>query len=59
MIPTVNASKATLDDARRVAKLALAQGGRYWDELWALVEYALDEQVRRFAYSQATRPAAA
>ena len=59
MIPTVNASKATLDDARRVAKLALAQGGRYWDELWAVVEFAVDEQVRSFAYRQVTRPAAA
>ena len=54
-----NARKATLDDARRIAKLALTQGGRHWNELWALVEYALDEQVRRYAYSQATRPAAA
>jgi len=54
-----NASKATMEDVRRIARLALTQGGRYWDELWALVEYALDEQVRRFAYSQATRPASA
>jgi hypothetical protein len=52
-------SRATLNDARRIANLALTQGGQYWDELWALVEYALDEQVRRFAYAQATGPAAA
>jgi len=59
MIPRVDVSKATLDDARRIANLALTQGGRYWDELWALVEYAVDEQVRSFAYTQATRLAAA
>ena len=52
-------AKATLDDARRIAQLALTQGGWYWEELWGLVEEALDEQVRRFAYTQATRPATA
>ncbi|MBI4574025.1 MAG: hypothetical protein HY713_12175 [candidate division NC10 bacterium] len=41
-------------DAQRIAKLAMTQDGKYLDDLWALVEYALDENVRRFAYAQAT-----
>lgn len=36
-------------DAQRIAALAVTQGGRYLDDLWALVDYTLDEQVRRFA----------
>jgi hypothetical protein len=48
---------ASMADAQRIATLAVTQGGRYLDELWTLVEYALEERVRRFAYAQATRSA--
>ncbi len=41
-------------DGQRIATLAVTQGGRYLDDLWALMEHALDENVRRFAYAQAT-----
>ncbi len=51
-----NTGKASLVDAQRIATLAMTEGGRYLDELWALVEYALDERVRAFAYAQATHP---
>ena len=57
MNTNLDPGKATLADAQRIARLALAQGGRYRDELWALVESAPDERVRGFAYTQATRPA--
>jgi hypothetical protein len=46
--------RVSMADARRIATLAVTQGGRYLDDLWTLVEYALDERVRRFAYAQAT-----
>lgn len=46
--------RASMADAQRIARLAVTQGGRYLDDLWALVDYTLDEQVRRFAYAQAT-----
>ena len=46
--------KASMADAKRIAKLATTQGGPYLDSLWALVEYATDDQVRAFAYGQAT-----
>ena len=52
-----NMSNASMADAQRIATLAVTQGGRYLDELWTLVEYALEERVRRFAYAQATRSA--
>ena len=52
-----NMGNASMADAQRIATLAVTQGGRYLDELWTLVEYALDERVRRFAYAQATRSA--
>ena len=55
MVTRGDLAKATLDDARRIAQLALTQGGWYWEEIWSLVEDALDEKVRRFAYTQATR----
>lgn len=42
-------------DGQHIAKLTMTQGGRYLDDLGALVEYATDEQVRAFAYAQATR----
>jgi hypothetical protein len=53
-----NMSNASMADAQRIAKLATNQGGCYLDDLWALVEYAIDENVRRFAYAQATGPTA-
>ena len=46
--------KASMADAKRIAKLANTQGGPYLDCLWALVEYATDDQVRAFAYTAAT-----
>jgi hypothetical protein len=46
---------ASMVDAQRIVKLAMSQGGYYVDQLWALVEYALDENVRKFAYSQASQ----
>lgn len=46
---------ASMGDAQRVVKLAMSQGGYYLDQLWALVEYALDEKVRQFAYAQAAQ----
>jgi hypothetical protein len=46
--------KASMADAKRIAKLANTQDGPYLDRLWALVEYATDDQVRAFAYAQAT-----
>ncbi len=49
-------TKASMVEAQRIAKLVKAHGGRYLDELWALVEYAPDESVRAFAYAQATHP---
>ena len=30
--------KASMADAKRIAKLATTQGGHYLDDLWALVE---------------------
>ena len=47
--------KASMADAKRIAKLATTQGGPYMDSLWALVEYATDDQVRAFAYAHATQ----
>ena len=49
-----DAGKATMAEAQRIAKLATTQGGPYMDSLWALVEYATDDQVRAFAYTAAT-----
>ncbi len=46
--------KASMADAKRIAKLANTQDGPYLDRLWALVEYATDDQVRAFAYAQVT-----
>ncbi len=46
---------ASMVDAQRIVKLAMSQGGYYLDQLWALVEYALDEKVRQFAYAQAAQ----
>ena len=48
--------RASMAQAPRIARLAATLGGRYLDDLWALVEYALNEDVRRFAYAQATQP---
>jgi hypothetical protein len=47
--------KASMADAKRIAKLAMTQGGHYLDDLWALVEYATDDHVRAFAYAEATQ----
>jgi hypothetical protein len=47
--------KASVAEAQRIATLARTQGGPYVEALWALVEYAQDENVRRLAYAQATR----
>ena len=46
---------ASMVDAQRIVNLAMSQGGYYLDQLWALVEYALDEKVRQFAYVQAAQ----
>jgi len=46
--------KASMADAKRIAKLATTQGGHYLDDLWALVEYATDDLIRAFAYARAT-----
>ena len=46
--------KASMADAKRIAKLATTQGGHCLDDLWALVEYATDDLVRAFAYTAAT-----
>lgn len=46
---------ASMVDAQRIVKLAMSQGGYYLDQLWALVEYALDEKVRQFSYAQAAQ----
>jgi hypothetical protein len=46
---------ASMGDAQRIVNLAMSQGGYYFDQLWALVEYALDEKVRQFAYVQAAQ----
>ena len=43
---------ASMVDAQRIVKLAMSHGGYYLDQLWALVEYALDEKVRQFAYGE-------
>jgi len=43
---------ASMADAQRIVRLAMSQGGYYLDQLWALVECALDEKVRQFAYAQ-------
>ncbi len=56
MISSVDMGKATMADAKRIANLATTQGGPYLDDLWALVEYATDDQVRAFAYAQAIEP---
>jgi hypothetical protein len=42
--------------AQRIAKLAANQGWSRVDELWALVNYSLNGQVRMFVYPQATHP---
>lgn len=47
--------KASMADAKRIAKLATTQGGPYLDCLWARVEYATDDRVRALAYAQATQ----
>jgi len=49
-----DAGKASMADARRIAKLANTQGSHYLDDLWALVEYVTDDLVRAFAYTAAT-----
>ncbi len=49
-----NVGNASMTDAQRFAGLATTEGGHYLDDLWALVEFALDERVRTFAYGQAT-----
>ncbi len=46
---------ASMADAQRIVNLAMSQGGYYLDQVWALVEYALDEKVRQFAYAQAAQ----
>jgi hypothetical protein len=46
---------ASMVDAQRIVNLAMTQGGYYLDQLWALVEYALDEKVRQFAYTEAAQ----
>ena len=56
MNSSVNMGKGSMADAKRIANLATTQDGHYLDSLWALVEYALDEDVRRFAYALATQP---
>ena len=55
MNSSVDMGKATMADAKRIAKLAMTQGGPYMDSLWALVEYATDDRVHAFAYAQATQ----
>jgi hypothetical protein len=50
-----DAGKASIADAKRIARLAMTQGGHYLDDLWALVEYAANDCVRAFAYAQATQ----
>jgi hypothetical protein len=52
----MDAGKASMADAKRIARLATTQGGHYLDDLWALVEYATDDQVRAFTYAQAIEP---
>ena len=49
-----DAGKATMAETQRIGKLATTQGGPYLDCLWALVEYPTDDQVRAFAYAEAT-----
>jgi hypothetical protein len=39
-------------EAKRIAKLALIHGEPYLDQLLAIAEYALDDEVRRFAYEE-------
>ena len=56
MNSSVNMGKGSMADAKRIAKLAVTQGGNYLDDLWALGEYALEEDARRFAYALATQP---
>jgi len=42
-------------DGQHIAKLTMTQDGRYLDALRPLVAYATHEQVRAFAYAQATQ----
>ena len=53
MLTGWDAAHASMADVRRIVKLAMSRGGCYLDQLWALVENALDENVRTFAYAQA------
>ncbi len=39
-------------EAKRIAKLALIHGEPYLVQLLAIAEYAVDEEVRRFAYEE-------
>ncbi len=42
----------SMREAKRIAKLALIHGEPYLVQLLAIAEYAVDEEVRRFAYEE-------
>lgn len=44
--------RVSMREARRIAKLAVIHGEPYLDQLLAIAEYALDDEVRRFAYEE-------
>lgn len=52
----LNAYKATMQDAQRIAQLAWDHGGEAFQWLWDIAEFAQDEQVRAYAERQATQP---
>jgi hypothetical protein len=39
-------------EVKRIAKLAVNDGEPYVDQLLAIAEYAVDDEVRRFAYEE-------
>lgn len=47
--------KVSKAEAQRITKLATTQGGPYLNCLWALVEYALNDEVHASAYARATQ----
>ncbi len=42
----------SMRDAKRIAKLTLVHGEPYVEQLLAVAEHAVDEEVRRFAYEE-------
>ncbi len=52
MALTTDVRRVSMRDVKRIAKLTLVHGEPYLEQLLAVAEYAVDEEVRRFAYEE-------